>query len=420
VGERDGGTRILVVDDARDTVEVLRRNLESRSFRVLTATNVAQARAVLGRHAVDLVITDMRMPGGSGLELVRHVHENEPDAEVLVITGYATVEGAVEAVKAGAESYLAKPFTGEELFAAVEAALAKLRRRRAFQAAPEGAVRPCWGLVGESEGMQRVRRAVARLARSFEPVLVVGERGSGRRQVARALHAAAGARGWLYELRLAEGGGAGSAEPAARLEAVPAACGTLYFPDVTDATAAAQERVLEAACGAPAGAGARVVASTTLVAEAALAAGWLAPALAAHVIELPPLRQREEDVPLLAAHFLHAESDRAGRPVPRLSDGALRTLLAYHWPGNVGELRDTALRWVAAGLEAVEVSDLPEAMRLSPRGEGERIRTLHEVEWEHIQAVLAQAQGNKSRAAELLGIDRKTLREKLRRPPGPG
>lgn len=420
--DRDGGTTILVVDDARDTVEVLRRNLVSRSFAVLTAGSVAEAVDVLGEHAVDLVITDMRMPGGSGLQLVRHVHEKEPDTEVLVITGYATVEGAVEAVKAGAESYLAKPFTDEELFAAVDAALDKLARRRAVRAASEGAARSRWGLVGECEAMQRVCRAVTRLSHSAEPVLIVGERGSGRRHVARALHAASGARGCLYELRLAEPRQCGcpeGVEPAGELEAVPASGGTLYLSDVTDAPVASQERAL-AAAAASSGVGSRatrVVASSVLGAERALAAGWLHRALGVQVIELPPLRSRGEDIPLLTSHFLQLASKRAGTRTLELPEATLRVLRAYAWPGNVRELRDAAMSWVASRLETVTTSDLPEAIRLAPRDEGEPVRTLGEVEWDHIQTVLARERGNKSRAAELLGIDRKTLREKLRRPP---
>lgn len=422
MAERAGGTTILVVDDARDTVEVLRRNLESRSFGVLTAASVAEARDVLARNAVDLVITDMRMPGGSGIELVRHVHESEPAAEILVITGYATVEGAVEAVKAGAESYLAKPFTDEELFAAVDGALDKLRRRREVQAAAEGAARSRWGLVGECEGMLRVCRAVARLARSTQPVLAIGERGSGRRHVARALHAASQAGGCLHELRLAgpeQCGWPEGVEPAGELEALPSSWGALYLPDVTDAPVAAQKRVLAAiaASSDKGGRKRRVVASSVLGAERALAAGWLHPALGVHVIELPPLSSRGEDVSLLISHFLRLASERAGTRAPQISDSALRVLLAYPWPGNVRELRDVAVLWVASRLETVTMSDLPEAMRLAPRGGSEPVRTLHEVEWDHIQTVLAQAHSNKSRAAELLGIDRKTLREKLRRPP---
>lgn len=420
---RDDRTTILVVDDARDTVEVLRRNLESRSFGVLTAASVAEAREVLGRNAVDLVITDMRMPGGSGIELVRHVHESEPDTEVLVITGYATVEGAVEAVKAGAESYLAKPFTDDELFATVDAALDKLGRRRAVQAASDGASYLRWGLVGECEAMQRVVRAVARLSRSTEPALIVGERGSGRRHVARALHEASGVGGCLFELRLAEPRQCGRPEgavPAGEVEALSASCGTLYLPDVTDAPVTAQQQILASAAASrvEGGRAARVVASSVLGAERALAAGWLHPALGVQVIELPPLRSRGEDLPLLAAHLLRVASERAGVRAPRLSDPALRVLRAYAWPANVRELRDAAMLWAASRLETVTTSDLSEAMRLVPRGEGEPTKTLDEVEWDHIQTVLARERGNKSRAAELLGIDRKTLRDKLRRPPG--
>ena len=129
-------TCILIVDDCADTVEILRRNLLSKKYQVATAASVAEALRVLETAPVDLVVTDLKMPGASGLELIRHVCENCRNTEIMMITGYASVEGAVEAVKTGAEEYLSKPFTDEELFSAVERALAKLRRRRVGRARP--------------------------------------------------------------------------------------------------------------------------------------------------------------------------------------------------------------------------------------------------------------------------------------------
>ena len=174
------GARILVVDDAPNTVELLKRNLEGQGYRVHTSSSVADATRTLDDVDVDLVITDLKMPGGSGLELVRHVRENFKDTEVMMITGHATVNGAVQAVKSGAEEYLAKPFTGEELFAAVKASLDRLHLRRKLDSGISYSARVVEEIIGESEAMQRVFRAIEKAATSDATVLICGESGTGK------------------------------------------------------------------------------------------------------------------------------------------------------------------------------------------------------------------------------------------------
>jgi len=425
VSERPGKAVVLVVDDAADTVEVLRRNLQGRGLEVLTASSVGPAVGALGQHKVDLVITDMRMPGESGLALIRHVSENLPDTEVLVITGYATVEGAVEALKAGAENYLAKPFTDSELFAAVDAAFAKLGVRRAVREAETRAARARWGLVGECEALRAVARSLDRCSRTSQPVLVSGESGTGRRHVARALHRAAGhGAGPFVEL---DGGVATPEELRRELGSDGRLTGgrtlgedaTLYISNLTDVPISLQGHVLDALEGAGAAEGqrprTRLVVSTPLPVAGAASAGLLHPSLQGRVVALPPLRERGDDVILLAQHFLGEAVARVRRVVPVLDEAALRALSSHDWPGNVRELRDLMLTLSLGGIERVGISDLPSAMRFRARGEPAASRSLAEVEWDHLQAVMAEVGGNKSRAAEILGIDRKTLREKLRR-----
>jgi DNA-binding NtrC family response regulator len=165
---------ILVVDDAADTLEVLERSLTSAKHRVFTASNVTDAIALLDVESVDLVITDQKMPKVSGLDLVRYVRENRPDTEVMMITGYANIQGAVEAVKTGAEEYLAKPFTDEELFNAVDRSLVKLRRRRMAESQETQPPGASHGIIGESAVIRdKVERARNSWPGPFTIVVIV-------------------------------------------------------------------------------------------------------------------------------------------------------------------------------------------------------------------------------------------------------
>ncbi|MGH7453989.1 MAG: sigma-54-dependent transcriptional regulator, partial [bacterium] len=170
--------RILAVDDTSSTLELLQRNLTSQGYQVFTTPNVAEAIRLLESTPVDLVITDLKMPGASGMDLIRHLRENFKDIEVMMITGYPTIEGAVTAVKSGAEDFLAKPFTDEELFSAVQRVFDKLNRRRTVQAAIFQTPHSPQGIIGESEAMQKLLNAIAKAATSSATVLITGESGT--------------------------------------------------------------------------------------------------------------------------------------------------------------------------------------------------------------------------------------------------
>jgi two-component system, NtrC family, response regulator HydG len=409
--------RVLVVDDAPDTLELIERNLLSQGYEVTTAGDARQALAVLGATPVDLLVTDVRMPGLSGMDLIREVRERHPGIEIVVITGYATVEGAVEALRTGAWDYLAKPFTDEELFQAVARALA----RRA--AAPEPAGAEAHGLIGRSRAMRALHAALAAAAQQDGPVLLHGEPGSGRESAARVVHALAGRDGPFVRLSLgARPAPAGAPERLA--DAVQrAAGGTLYLADLDAApggmAAEVAGRLAPARRGAASGRAALVASSSVGPAglERLFARCGALPRFAA-VVAIPPLRERGDDVLELARYFLAEASRALGVAARAIGPAAAQALRVYAWPGNVRELRAAIMPLALAARDGpVVVGELPPGPAGAAVAEPGPPGTLAAAEREHIERALRAAGGNKSRAAAMLGIDRKTLRDKLRPAP---
>ncbi len=438
--------RILVVDDSEATLEVLQRNLAAVGYETLTASNVVSAVAALETAPVDLVITDFKMPGGSGMDLVRHIRENYRDTEVMMITGYPSVEGAVEAVKTGAEEYLSKPFTDEELYAAVTRALEKLHIQRSGRLnGPQTPALP-HGMLGESAAMSAIQEAVAKAASTAATVLITGESGTGKELAARAVHYGSarasdpfvpvncgGIPDSLLESELfghVKGAFTGASESRAGFFHA-ADGGTIFLDEVSETSPAMQVKLLRVlqdkevcmvGSNRPRKVDVRILAATnkdlwTLVKKGVFRKD-LFYRLNVITIALPPLRERDNDIVLLATHFAERFADEFGRKRPRFSDRALSVLRNYDWPGNVRELENVVQRIVLMTEgDVIDAPDLPPLMRFSAlRGVGIH-RTLAEVEYEHINNVLASVGGNKTRAAEILGIDRKTLRLKLQRTP---
>jgi DNA-binding NtrC family response regulator len=434
---------ILVVDDAPNTLEVLRRNLESQGYTVFTAPGVVEAIKILDSTPIDLVITDLKMPRVSGLDLVRHVRENFKETEVMMITGYATVEGAVRAVKTGAEEYLPKPFTDEELFSAVRRSLDKLHARRAGRAKVRQVPRDTYGILGESAEIQKVLEAIAKVSPTSATVLITGESGTGKELVARAIHyssprAAApfvpvncgGIPEQLLESELfgyVKGAFTGATESRAGFFQT-ADGGTIFLDEISDTSSSMQIkllRVLQDKEVCMVGARrtrkveVRILAATNkdlfgLVKKGAFREDLFF-RLNVITISVPPLRKRGNDILLLAHHFAAKFAGELGKPTPRFSDKALQVLRTYYWPGNVRELENVIQRLVVmTDGDIMEVPDMPPLMRFSALRETGLNRSLAEVETEYIRNVLASVDGNKTQAASILGIDRKTLREKLK------
>jgi len=440
VGETEA---ILVVDDSPTTIEVLERNLRGRGFRVLSASSVAEAIRVLDNTPVDIVITDLKMPGASGLDLVRHVRENFDRTEVVMITGYPSIEGAVEAVKTGAEEYLAKPFTDEELFDVVDKARARLRLRRACATGPED-LASFHGLIGDSQAIQKVVRAIRKAASTPATVLISGESGTGKELIARAIHYSSprssarfvtvncgGIPEGLLESELfghMKGAFTGATESRAGFFQT-ADGGTIFLDEVSETSLAMQVkllRVLQEGEVRMVGStrsrlvDVRVLAATNMDLQTLMQKGQFREDLFFRLnvigITAPPLRERGDDIIRLSRHFLEKFATEYGLDAPRLADRALQALRHYPWPGNVRELENLTQRLVVmADSEVIDAPHLPSYMRFSAVRDSGFDRTLAEVEAEYVRNVLAHVDGNKSRAARVLGIDRKTLREKLKR-----
>ena len=406
---------------------------------------MAEAIRILERTPVDLVITDLKMPKASGLDLIRHVRENLKDTEVVLITGYATIEGAVQAIKTGAEEYLSKPFTDEELFAAVQRALEKLHLRRASATRPP-AVSLGSGSSGESEAIARVWQAVAKAASTNGTVLISGESGTGKELVARAIHYGSGRSAapfvavncggipeGLLESELfghVKGAFTGATESRAGFFQT-ADGGTIFLDEISDTSLAMQVKLLRVlqekevcmvgarrhAEGGRAGAGGDEQGPLRPGEEGNLPGRPLLPAERDQHLHSPAARAGRRSS-CSARHFAARFAREAGRPAPEFSENALRVLRRYDWPGNVRELENIIQRLVVmTDGDLIEIPDLPPLMRFSASRENGMDRTLAEVEAEYIRNVLAKVGGNKTRAAEILGIDRKTLREKLKSSP---
>lgn len=435
--------KILVVDDSVDTVEVLKRNLQNEGFIVFSAYNVVDAIKILESSPIDLVLTDLKMPKVSGLDLIRHVRENYKDTEVMMITGYATISGAVEAIKTGAEEYLTKPFTDEELLNSVKRLLKKLQDRRMVQQEPLSSTFIKYGLLGYSSSMQKVFQSIEKVSLSTANILITGESGTGKGLVARAIHYRSdrssapfvpvncgGIPETLLESELfgyVKGAFTGAVESRAGFFQT-ADGGTIFLDEISETSLAMQVKLLRVlqnkeVCMVGTNKSRivdiRILAATNKDLLSLVRQGLFREDLYFRLnvitINLPTLNDRDEDILILIKHFAKKFAIANRKQVPKLSDKALKVLRDYNWPGNVRELENVIQRIVVmTDGDLIEVPDLPSLMRFSAlQGTGFN-RTLASVEIEYIENVLTSVKGNKTKAAEILGIDRKTLREKLK------
>jgi DNA-binding NtrC family response regulator len=444
--------RVLVVDDDRASRELMAKILRQEGLDVSIVADGAEAidRArglAHGGPPIDLVVSDIRMVEADGMQVLKAFRANSPDTPVILVTAFGNVDGAVDAIRQGAFDYLSKPYEVDAIKLVVGRALQQRRLAEENRALREE-VREKYRLeniVGRSEAMLHVYKTAARVAASDATVLILGESGSGKELVARAIHQAsprASARfvavdcGSLSEGVLeselfghARGAFTGAQAPRRGLFE-EADRGTLFLDEIGNISTKLQAqllRVLQEGEVRPVGANepvrvdVRVVAASNRDLATATTEGTFREDLYYRLnvvtIRLPPLRERPEDIPLLAEHFIRKHAKAQGAS---LSPAARDLLVAHRWPGNVRELENVVARALALNPGGVILpDDLPEAI-LRPqqpaRGSGGGLHNLFAdrpplsiLERRYAELVLQEAGGNKSRAAELLGIDRKTL-----------
>jgi DNA-binding NtrC family response regulator len=443
-------TSVLVVDDELLIRKSLAKVLRARGYAVEVASNGAEGLEKVAEVRPQVMILDMRLPDTDGLSVLRRVRQLDPLLQVIVITAFGDVQNAVDAMKLGAGDFLRKPYEMEDIVMAVEAA------GRTFRQASELDVyrRQAWKqysgeeIIGDSEPIARVRELIEKVVRSqATSVLISGESGTGKELVARAIHYRSDrAQHPLMEVNcssfqenLLENELFGH-EKGAFTDAVDTKkglvelCdgGTLFLDEVADMVLATQAKLLrfidhrsfKRVGGAEdIGVDIRIVAATNKDLDAEVRGGRFRSDLYFRLkvvaIELPPLRDRGDDILLLARHFLQEFSRKFGKRFEELSPAAAQMFLAYRWPGNVRELRNLIERVVLLEEgERLEVEHLPPELagrRVAGEENTGGLPTLAQMEADHIGEVLRLTAGNKTRAARILGISRQGLIEKVRR-----
>jgi DNA-binding NtrC family response regulator len=430
--------RILLVDDDAETCKFLEELLEAPGRQFVSLQDPDSALARIRSDSFDLLVSDINLNAPrSGLDLLRRFRA-EQRGPVVLISGFGTLETAIEAVRAGAFDYISKPFNIAEIKRIVDRALEQATRGR--ETAADMPVSPPGSLVGRTAPMLDLYKQIAHAADAAAPVLIIGESGVGKELVARAIHGhSARAREPFVGINcgaiadtLLESELFGHARGAFTGAVVDhkgvfeqAGGGTVLLDEIGDTTPALQVRllrVLEEGEVRPVGGTrsvkitARVIAATNVALEQTVAEGGfrqdLYYRLSVIVIRVPPLRERRADIPLLIATFLEDANSRAGQKTA-LSSDALDALMRYSWPGNVRELRNTIERLVVSSRGSfIEALDLPQASASTPPPDAQPfadLPSLETLEKRYLTYVLDAANGNRTRAAEILGIDRRTL-----------
>jgi len=434
--------RLLIVDDELSVRDSLGKWFREEGYDVSTAENASDALTLLAERKWDLALLDIKMRGTDGIELQRRIHEIDPELTVIMMTGYASVETAVAALKNGAYDYVTKPLDPDEIAHLVKNALSHREARQEnirLKETVAEVTRPP-ELVGQGAAMSKVFDAIETVAPTDATVLITGESGTGKELVARAIHSASARRfhplvvihcGALTETLLEselfghEKGAFTGAQYRKKGKFEIAEGGTVFLDEIgdislktqTDLLRVLQEREITRVGGNQViKVDFRIVAATNRNLEQSVEEGKFRPDLFYRLnvfrIELPPLRERKEDIPLLVDHFVRKFSLAMNKKITRVSPAAMSLLQQYPWPGNVRELENAVER---AMVVAQEPEIREQDFTLKTKTTNGDVKTLDDIERAHILRVLEECNWNQTRAAEVLDIDRVTLHHKLKR-----
>ncbi len=445
---------LLIVDDERSIREACREVAQSLGFSAFVADSAEQAYRALDAQTFDAVLLDLRLPGAGGLDALRRIKERRPEAVVIVVTGYGTVQSAVQAMKNGAYDYVTKPFSVDELKLLLErvATHLKLKSENRLLREKVKSKQGFGGIIGRSPEMEKLYRIIAKAANSVHPVLILGESGTGKEMVARSIHYSGPFRDkpfipvdcgslvpTLIESELfgyVKGAFTGANVAKDGLMAM-AEGGTIFLDEVGELPVDLQAKMLRAIQEKeirPVGStrripiNVRILAATNRDLEQGVMQGSFRRDLYFRLnvlsLRIPALRERRQDVPLLVGHFLERMTRTSGQEKV-LSDDALKAMLAYDWPGNVRELENCLERTCAfTSGPLIHVTDLPQEIANLPipessngngNGQGnQKIMPIAELEKRMILSAISDLNGDKLQAARLLGIGKTTLYRKLK------
>ena len=440
--------RILIIEDDRNLNRMLQFHFEDGGFGVTGVERCEEGLELVRRSGFDLVLLDQQLPDGTGLELLKRIKAECPDQAVVMMTGQHDLELAIEAIKEGAADFIHKPIQIDELQVVVDRVLETLRLTREVAVLHEERppVRESRDLIGRSNAMLQVSKEIALSAESAANVLVTGESGTGKEVIARLIHAHSGREGAFVAVNCAaivdtlleselfghEKGAFTGATVSKPGKFELAQDGTIFLDEIGELALplqakllrTLQEQVFERVGGTrQMSANARVVSATNRDLQDEVAAGRFREDLMYRLkvvsIHLPPLRERADDIPLLAQALIERISQKIHKPALALTDSAMAALVRYHWPGNVRELENALTQALVHARGNRITPDLipivPEKAAVASSGEPQVLRSLDEVEAEHIQRVLTHTGGHKGQSCDLLGISRPALDRKIKK-----
>ncbi|MEH6659532.1 sigma-54 dependent transcriptional regulator [Leeuwenhoekiella marinoflava] len=432
---------ILIVDDDLNILELLQRHLHSWNYHTYRAVSVKEAVTILKDTHIDLLITDLKMPQIDGFELIKFVSEHYPDLPKLVVTGFPSVQDSLKAIKSGVVEYLTKPFTKGELEAAVTKALPKVKKE-AEKSVLTTKAEAYGDIIGVSEKIEEVIQVIDRVKDNKATIFINGESGTGKELVARAIHYqgkfstapfipvnCGGIPENLLEAELFgyKKGAFTGAEKDRKGAFQAAQGGTIFLDEIGNASLAVQARLLRVlqekevvAVGAqkPEKIDVRVIAATNNNLPEMIRKQTFREDLyyRLSVVEIPvaPLRERISDIPLLVEKFLFKYGVEYKDRFIKIEPEALEILKRYSWPGNIRELENVVQRAVIMCNKNVRVKDLPDHLKYSLEMPEDSLVSLAEMERKYIKKVLRATENNKTKAAAILQITRKTLRQKIK------